>query len=42
MYVVEWPHKYLKAEAYYYVMIDTPFDMPSDLKLTANKSFGQM
>ena len=26
------PHKELGAEAYYYVMIDTPNDMTSDLK----------
>ena len=25
-------HKYIGAEAYYYIMIDTPNDTPSDLK----------
>ena len=30
--VVGYPHKQLGAEAYYYVMIDMPNDMPSDLK----------
>ena len=33
--VVGFPHKQLEAVAYYYVMIDTSNDMPSDLKETA-------
>ena len=33
--VVGKPHKYLEAEGYYYVMIDTPNDMPSDINYTA-------
>ena len=32
MYLVGYPHNKLRAEAYYYVMIDAPNDMPSDLK----------
>ena len=35
------PHKYLRIEAYYYVVIDTLNDMPSNLKQTANKSDGR-
>ena len=30
--VVGEPHKQLGAEAYYYVMTETPNDIPSDLK----------
>ena len=33
--VVGYTHKQLGAEAYYYFMIDTRNDMPSDLKQTA-------
>ena len=33
--VIGQPHKQLGAEVYYYVMIDTPNGMPSDLKFIA-------
>ena len=39
--VVGQPHKQLGAEAYYYVIIDTPNGMPSDLKIDYNKSDGR-
>ena len=39
--VVGQPHKYLGVEAYYYVMIDTSNDMPSDLKESVKIFDGQ-
>ena len=35
------PHKELRAEAYYYFMINTPNDMSSYLKQTAKQSDGR-
>ena len=34
-------HKQLGAEAYYYVMIASPNDIPSDLKIDCKKSDSQ-